>query len=90
MGAAHLLLRVVLSCGRATRIFSEIAICVKCTRRSSPWLFSNIVIDLHSGVKVHRRLMASVLCTFKERDPGINLPKQLGSFNVLWKMEARG
>ena len=63
------------------------AIHVKRTRRSSPWLILN-VIDLHSGVKVHRRLVASVSCNFKELNLGINLPEQLPSFNVPWKMKS--
>lgn len=34
--------------------------------------------------------MTSGLCHFKELDLGTNLPEQLLSFNVLWKMEVRG
>lgn len=78
------------ACGWAASVlFPEIAIHIK-SARSSPWLILNIVIDLHSGVKVHGRLMPSVLCSFKELNHGINLPKQLPSCNVLWKMEVCG
>ena len=54
------------ACGWVTRFFSELAVCLKRTGRSSPWLFLNIVLDLHGGVEVHRRLTAYGFCNLKE------------------------
>lgn len=69
--------------------FPEIAIHVK-SARSSPWLILNVLVDLHSGVKVHGRLMALILCSFKELNSSIGLPKQLPSCTILWKREVCG
>lgn len=81
---------VVLVAKQQMLVFSpEIAIHVK-SARSSPWLILNVLVDLHGGVKVHGRLMASVLCGFKELNSGINLPKQPPSYTILWKREVCG
>lgn len=81
MGTADLLARAVFS---LTWLFVQ-----SITRRSSPWLVLNVVTALHSEVKVHGSLVASVLCNFQGLNLGISLPEQLLSFNVLWEMEAR-
>lgn len=88
LGTAGLLVTVVLVAEQQMVFFSETAIHIK-SARSPPWLILNIVVDLHSEVKVHGRLMASVLCSFKELYHGTNLPK-LPSCTVLWKREVCG
>lgn len=89
LGTAGLLPIVVLVAEQQMFFSPETAIPVK-SARSSPWLILNVLVDLHSGVKVHGRLMASVLCSFKELNSGVSLPKQLPSCTILWKREVRG